>query len=173
LNPKKFVDPRIDWLKFLVIQVKDLLAKGGEGMSESMLNRIRMVSLRVRDLKAAECWYIEKLGLLVLWRNESTVGIQINGSNGTVLVLVEAADPARFEREKVLHFTTSDIEAAFEKLKASGVPHLEQIQSTGSTSVFCYLDYSNQPTMIWSELSPLERADEISELLSRYIPVLA
>jgi catechol 2,3-dioxygenase-like lactoylglutathione lyase family enzyme len=153
--------------------VKELLAKGGDGVSEPVLNRIRMISLRVRNLQAAESWYTVKLGLQVLWRNESTVGFQIKESNGTVLVLVGAADPARFEREEVLHFTTSDIEAAFEKVKVSGVPHLEQIETSGSTSVFCYRDASNQPTMIWSELSPLERADEISELLSRYIPVLA
>jgi catechol 2,3-dioxygenase-like lactoylglutathione lyase family enzyme len=132
-----------------------------------------MVSLRVRDLKAAESWYVEKLGLQVLWRNESMAGFQIKESNGTALVLVGAADPAQFEREEVLHFTTSNIEAAFEKVKASGVPHLERIQTSGSTSVFCYQDQSNQPTMIWSELSPLERADEISELLSRFVPVLA
>ncbi|MGM0885062.1 MAG: VOC family protein [Bacillota bacterium] len=142
-------------------------------MGDPVLNRIRMVSLRVRNKSKAEEWYTKKLGLQVLWRNESTIGLQAKESWGTVVVLVEAADPLRFEQETVIHFTASNIHEAYEKVKASSTAYVEQIQTSGSTAVFCYHDHSGPPTMIWSELNPIDRSEEIANLISRFVPVLA
>jgi catechol 2,3-dioxygenase-like lactoylglutathione lyase family enzyme len=142
-------------------------------MGDAILNRIRMVSLRVRSKSAAEQWYTGTLGLRVLWRNESTVGLQASESRGTIIVLVEASDPSRFERETAVHFTSPDIQHAFDKVKASGAAsYVEHIQTSGSTSAFCYYD-SGQPTMVWSEFHPTDRTNEIADLISRFVPVLA
>ncbi|TMV51997.1 hypothetical protein FE783_03370 [Paenibacillus mesophilus] len=142
-------------------------------MGEAILNRIRMVSLRVRSKAAAEQWYTGTLGLRVLWRNESTVGLQAGETRGAIVVLVQASDPSRFERESAVHFSTPDIQLAFDKVKASGAASfVEQIQTSGSASAFCYSD-SGQPTMVWSEFDPTERTEEIADLISRFVPVLA
>jgi len=140
-------------------------------MNMPLLDRIRMVTLRVRDLNRSLIWYKERLGLQVLWDKGGTAGLQTKEKWSTVIILIEAADPARFERESIINFTAPDIQGAHQTLKLHGAP-VEEIQTCRDVSAFCFMDSSGLAGMVWSPLSPFEQRDEISEVLLRFVPML-
>jgi len=140
-------------------------------MNETVLNRIRMVTLRVSSLSASEQWYTAKLGLRVIWRNESMVCLQPREPWGTVIVLVAADSPGRFERESAVHFTTRDIQKAHDKVRQSGV-YLEPIRKSGPLSAFCYRDSSGQPTILWSP-DPAKYCEDMAIMMARFAPAFA
>jgi len=142
-------------------------------MKDSLLNRIRMVSLRVREKRASERWYVDKLGLKVVWSNETTTGLQARNCEGAFVMLIQASDPSRFDMEAAIHFTTDEIRETYERIKTSGSVEVEPIQTAGLTSAFVFHDRNGSPTMVWAELDPVLRANEIAALMERFVPVFA
>jgi catechol 2,3-dioxygenase-like lactoylglutathione lyase family enzyme len=140
-------------------------------MSEPLMDRIRMVTLRVRDLSRSLEWYKDRLGLNVLWHKEGTAGLQTKEEWSTIIILVEAADPDRFEREMIVHFTASDIRQAHQTLKSRQAA-VEEIQTCRDVSAFCFIDPSGCAGMVWSMISPIKQHNEIAEVLSRFVPML-
>jgi catechol 2,3-dioxygenase-like lactoylglutathione lyase family enzyme len=140
-------------------------------LNEPILDRIRMVTIRVQDMNRSLVWYKERLGLQVLWKKEGTAGLQTKEEWSTVVILIEANNPDRFERELIINFTATDIQDAHQILRKRNAA-VENIQTCGDVSAFCFTDPSGNAGMVWSPLSPLKQHSEIAEVLSRFVPML-
>lgn len=95
------------------------MAQGRTSMTEGLqLGKIGQISRNVSDIKKAEEWYRNVLGLPHLF----TFGnLAFFDCNGTRLFLSTPETGRELHEESVLYFTVPDIHTAFEELKSRGV----------------------------------------------------
>jgi DNA-binding CsgD family transcriptional regulator/catechol 2,3-dioxygenase-like lactoylglutathione lyase family enzyme len=109
------------------VRADSALAKRRKSMPEGLkLGRIAQVSRHVSDIKKAESWYKDVLGLPHLF----TFGnLAFFDCGGTRLYLSTPENGHELHDESVLYFAVDDIQGAFETLKSrgakfQGAPHM-------------------------------------------------
>jgi methylmalonyl-CoA/ethylmalonyl-CoA epimerase len=94
-------------------------------MSNLQLGELGQVSRNVRDVKAAEGWFRDVLGLKHLYTFPSSIGdLSFFDCGGTRLFLSRERgdDPGE---QNVLYFRVADINAAYAELQARGVEFID------------------------------------------------
>src|SRR5260370_36459426 len=89
--------------------------------------RLGQIAVNAKDVDRAAAFYEDKLGLKLLFK--APPGLAFFDCGGVRLMLGRAEKPEFDHPSSVLYFSVPDIQAAFGKLKASGVrfedePHL-------------------------------------------------
>ena len=84
------------------------------------IQRVGQISRTVRDIKQAEAWYGNVLGLRHLYTFGQLAFFDLNGTR--LYLSQEGAEP---KNESILYFYVADIAAAHETLKSRGVEFLE------------------------------------------------
>ncbi|TNJ62129.1 VOC family protein [Paenibacillus hemerocallicola] len=125
--------------------------------SECMLEKIEMVSLRVRDVARSAGWYKKHAGLSILWNNGETAGLRAN--TGTVVVLVQADQRIPFTKERIVHYTTPDIYRVHQAMKSAGVM-VEEVKACNHTGCFSFEDPSGSRVMVWTPIYFNSAADQ-------------
>ena len=95
-------------------------------MAELKLGLVGQIARSVKDIRAAEAWYRDVLGLRHLYTYGSLAFFDCDGIR-LFLAEAEAADAAL--QQSVIYFRVDDIKAAFEALSGRGVafqgpPHM-------------------------------------------------
>jgi methylmalonyl-CoA/ethylmalonyl-CoA epimerase len=107
----------------LALEVKDMSATAiGVGIT-----RLGQVAINAKDVERAAAFYEDKLGLKLLFK--APPGLAFFDCGGVRLMLDRAEKPEFDHPSSVLYFAVPDIQAAYGKLKESGVrfedePHL-------------------------------------------------
>lgn len=125
--------------------------------SECILEKIEMISLRVRDAARSAEWYKKHAGLSILWNNGETAGLRAN--KGTVVVLVQADQQIPFTKERIVHYTTPDIYRAHQAMEAAGVM-VEEVKTYNHTGCFAFEDPSGSRVMVWTPIQFNSAADQ-------------
>ncbi len=91
------------------------------------ITRLGQIAVNAKDVDRAAVFYEDKLGLKLLFK--APPGLAFFDCGGVRLMLGRAEKPEFDHPSSVLYFSVPDIQAAFGKLKASGVrfedePHL-------------------------------------------------
>src|SRR5271169_725924 len=91
------------------------------------ISRVGQIAVNAKDVERAAAFYQDKLGLKLLFK--APPGLAFFDCGGVRLMLSRAEKPEFDHPSSVLYFVVPDIQAAFGKLKASGVhfddePHL-------------------------------------------------
>src|SRR6266478_6074608 len=91
------------------------------------ITRLGQIAVNTKDVDRAAAFYEDKLGLKLLFK--APPGLAFFDCGGVRLMLGRAEKPEFDHPSSVLYFSVPDIQAAFGKLKASGVrfedePHL-------------------------------------------------
>jgi len=91
------------------------------------ITRLGQVAVNTKDVERAAAFYQDKLGLKLLFK--APPGLAFFDCGGVRLMLSRAEKPEFDHPSSVLYFVVPDIQAAYGKLKASGVhfedePHL-------------------------------------------------
>ena len=91
------------------------------------ITRLGQIAINAKDVDRAAKFYEEKLGLKLLFK--APPGLAFFDCGGVRLMLGRAEKPELDHPSSVLYFDVPDIQAAYGKLKASGVgfedePHL-------------------------------------------------
>jgi methylmalonyl-CoA/ethylmalonyl-CoA epimerase len=91
------------------------------------ITRLGQIAVNAKDVDRAAAFYEDKLGLKLLFK--APPGLAFFDCGGVRLMLGRAEKPEFDHPSSVLYFSVPDIQAAFGKLKASGVrfedePHL-------------------------------------------------
>ena len=91
------------------------------------ITRLGQVAINAKDVERAAVFYEEKLGLKLLFK--ALPGLAFFDCGGVRLMLDRAEKPEFDHPSSVLYFAVPDIQAAYAKLKESGVgfedePHL-------------------------------------------------
>jgi methylmalonyl-CoA/ethylmalonyl-CoA epimerase len=84
------------------------------------IQRVGQISRTVRDIKQAEAWYGNVLGLRHLYTFGQLAFFDLNGTR--LYLSQESAEP---KDESILYFYVADIAAAHETLKSRGVEFTE------------------------------------------------
>jgi methylmalonyl-CoA/ethylmalonyl-CoA epimerase len=95
--------------------------------SEIGITRLGQIAINAKDVERAAKFYEEKLGLKLLFK--APPGLAFFDCGGVRLMLGRAEKPELDHPSSVLYFAVPDIQAAYGKLKGSGVlfedePHL-------------------------------------------------
>lgn len=95
-------------------------------MPELKLGPVGQIARSVKDVRAAEAWYRDVLGLRHLYTYGSLAFFDCGGIR---LFLAEAEGADAAPQQSVIYFRVDDIEAAFEALSGRGVafqapPHM-------------------------------------------------
>jgi catechol 2,3-dioxygenase-like lactoylglutathione lyase family enzyme len=100
---------------------------GRKGRGE--MTKLGYVTLNVRPeaLEEVRDWYVETLGLSVVWRSRGFC--MLGGEGGARLGLYAGEPLARPERVQ-LHFEVEDVDAEYEDLAGQGVPFEEPPHNT-------------------------------------------
>jgi len=127
--------------------------QGSVPMKELELGPIGQISRSVRDIRAAERWYGETLGLAHLY----TFGnLAFFDCGGTRLLLTQADGPAA--AESLLYFRVAHIGRAHEALKARGIefinaPHMIHRHADGTEEWMAFFkDPEGRPLAIMSQV---------------------
>ena len=108
--------------------------------TELSLGPIGQISRHTSDIKAAEAWYRDVLGLQHMY----TFGkLAFFDCGGTRLFVSEPENGAKPGPESVLYFRVEDINAAFDQLKGRGVrfidaPHMIFRHDSGMEEWMCF-----------------------------------
>ena len=137
--------------------VDSALARKEQTMnSQVTLGPIGQISRSVNDIKQAEAWYRDVLGLPHMY----TYGnLAFFDCGGTRLFLDQEAD-RKPGPESVLYFRVPDINAAYEELKSRGVeftdaPHMIFRHPDGMEEWMAFfVDLERRPLSIMSQVSP-------------------
>ncbi|MFZ0307253.1 MAG: VOC family protein [Candidatus Sulfotelmatobacter sp.] len=91
------------------------------------ITRLGQIAMHTKDVERAAAFYEEKLGLKLLFK--APPGLAFFDCGGVRLMLERAEKPEFDHPSSVLYFSVPDIQAAYGKLKESGVrsedePHL-------------------------------------------------
>ena len=91
------------------------------------ITRLGQIAVNTKDVERAAMFYEEKLGLKLLFK--APPGLAFFDCGGVRLMLERPAKPEFDHPSSVLYFAVADIQAAYGKLKESGVrfedePHL-------------------------------------------------
>jgi methylmalonyl-CoA/ethylmalonyl-CoA epimerase len=107
----------------LAVEVKDVSATAtGIGIT-----RLGQIAIHAKDVERAACFYQDVLGLKLLFK--APPGLAFFDCGGVRLMLDRAEKPEFDHPSSVLYFAVPDIQAAYGKLKESGVrlegePHM-------------------------------------------------
>jgi methylmalonyl-CoA/ethylmalonyl-CoA epimerase len=107
----------------LALEVKDMSATAvGVGIT-----RLGQIAINAKDVERAAAFYEDKLGLKLLFK--APPGLAFFDCGGVRLMLDRAEKPEFDHPSSVLYFAVPDIQAAYGKMKDSGVhfedePHL-------------------------------------------------
>lgn len=122
-------------------------------MKDLELGPIGQISRSVKDIRAAERWYGETLGLKHLY----TFGnLAFFDCGGTRLMLTQADAPAA--AESLLYFRVAHIERAHEELKGRGIefinaPHMIHRHADGTEEwMAVFKDPEGRPLAIMSQV---------------------
>ncbi|WP_088072239.1 VOC family protein [Gottfriedia luciferensis] len=95
-----------------------------------MINKIGKVTVYVQDQEAAKDFWINKVGFVLKYempmgQDAKWIEVAPSESEFTTLVLYSKSSMEKHKPEKVAHpsllFSTTDVEAAYEKMKQNGV----------------------------------------------------
>jgi methylmalonyl-CoA/ethylmalonyl-CoA epimerase len=91
------------------------------------ITRLGQIAINAKDVERAAAFYEDKLGLKLLFK--APPGLAFFDCGGVRLMLDRAEKPEFDHPSSVLYFAVSDIQAAYGKMKESGVrfedePHL-------------------------------------------------
>ena len=89
---------------------------------ELKLSRVGQVGIMVKELEAAVAFYRDKLGLKHLF---TAPGMAFFDLGDIRLMLGQATEPEHAGSSTFLYYRVDDIHAAYETLKARGVPAVE------------------------------------------------
>jgi catechol 2,3-dioxygenase-like lactoylglutathione lyase family enzyme len=123
-------------------------------MSTLNLGSLAQISRTVSDIKAAEAWYRERLGLKHLY----TFGPNAFFDCGGTRLYLHAGDKPG--PESILYLRVDDIRAAYELLRSRGVefadvPHLIHRHGDGTEEWMAhFLDPEGRPLAIMSQVRP-------------------
>lgn len=123
-------------------------------MENVKLGPLAQIARTVRDIKEAEAWYRDTLGLPHLY---SFGSLAFFDCGGTRLFLSAQAEPAP---ESILYLRVDDIRAAYAALKARGVefadaPHLIHRHADGTEEWMAHFkDPEGRPLAIMSQVRP-------------------
>ncbi|HEX3397728.1 MAG TPA: VOC family protein [Steroidobacteraceae bacterium] len=133
---------------------KDSALKGKTMNSQITLGSIAQIARSVQDIKQAEAWYKDVLGLPHLY----TFGqLAFFDCNGTRLML---SQESAVVPESILYMRVSDIAAAYELLKSRGVefinaPHMVHRHADGTEEWLSMLkDPEGRPLGIMAQAKP-------------------
>lgn len=113
-----------------------------------MINKIGKITLYVHDQEQAKDFWIKKLGFVLKFEqpmgpNMSWIEVGPSADEFTTLVLYSKQAMEQQKPEKVAHpsilFSTTDIEAAYEKMKQNGVKVEEMLRMPFGT-MFTFYD---------------------------------
>lgn len=113
-----------------------------------MINKIGKITLYVHDQEQAKDFWINKLGFVLKFEqpmgpNMSWIEVGPSADEFTTLVLYSKQAMEQQKPEKVAHpsilFSTTDIEAAYEKMKQNGVKVEEMLRMPFGT-MFTFYD---------------------------------
>jgi methylmalonyl-CoA/ethylmalonyl-CoA epimerase len=100
----------------LTWEVKDMSATATTGIG---ITRLGQIAINAKDVERAAGFYQDKLGLKLLFK--APPGLAFFDCGGVRLMLDRAEKPEFDHPSSVLYFSVPDIQAAFGKLKESGV----------------------------------------------------
>ena len=91
------------------------------------ITRLGQIAINAKDMERAAAFYQDVLGLKLLFK--APPGLAFFDCNGVRLMLDRAEKPEFNHPSSVLYFTVPDIQAAYKKLRESGVhcedePHM-------------------------------------------------
>ena len=122
------------------------------------LGTIGQIARNVQDVKRAEAWYRDILGLKHLYTFPSAIGdLCFFDCGGTRLMLEHLGEPAQ---QNVLYFQVEDINAAYDELKGRGAefadaPHMIVRHEDGTEEWMAFLkDCDGQLLGIMSQVKP-------------------
>src|SRR4029077_14990886 len=99
----------------LALEVKDMSATAiGVGIT-----RLGQVAINAKDVERAAAFYQDKLGLKLLFK--APPGLAFFDCGGVRLMLDRAEQPEVDQPSSALYFSVPDIQAAYGKMKESGV----------------------------------------------------
>jgi DNA-binding CsgD family transcriptional regulator/catechol 2,3-dioxygenase-like lactoylglutathione lyase family enzyme len=133
---------------------KDSALKGTTMNSQITLGSIAQIARSVQDIKQAEAWYKDVLGLPHLYTFGSLAFFDCNGTR-LMLSQESAVVP-----ESILYMRVSDIAAAYELLKSRGVefinaPHMVHRHADGTEEWLSMLkDPEGRPLGIMAQAKP-------------------
>jgi DNA-binding CsgD family transcriptional regulator/catechol 2,3-dioxygenase-like lactoylglutathione lyase family enzyme len=126
-------------------------------MSNGTIGAIGQIARTVSDIRAAEAWYRDVLGLTHLY----TFGdLAFFDCGGTRLYLTQSAEGAR--PESILYFKVTDIRAAHAALEGRGArflnaPHLIHRHADGTEEwMAAFEDNDGRPLQIMAQVAPKE-----------------
>jgi methylmalonyl-CoA/ethylmalonyl-CoA epimerase len=120
------------------------------------ITRLGQVAVNAKDVERAAAFYEEKLGLKLLFK--APPGLAFFECGGVRLML-DRAENAEFDHpSSILYFAVPDIQAAYTKLKESGVrfedePHLIARMPTHDLWMTFYRDSEENQLALMSELA--------------------
>ncbi|MBU9720143.1 MULTISPECIES: VOC family protein [Bacillaceae] len=112
-----------------------------------MIEKIGKITLYVKDQKEAKDFWLDKLGFELKFEqpmgpNLSWIEVGPSDDNTTLVLYSKSAmeqqDPSVVAHPSVI-FSTTDLEAAYEKMKANGVK-VEEMQKMPYGSMFIFFD---------------------------------
>jgi methylmalonyl-CoA/ethylmalonyl-CoA epimerase len=120
------------------------------------ITHLGQVAINAKDVDRAAAFYQEKLGLKLLFK--APPGLAFFDCGGVRLMLSRAEKPEFDHPSSVLYFAVPDIQAAFGKLKESGVqfedePHLIVKMPTHDLWMAFFRDSEGNLLALMSEVS--------------------
>ncbi len=83
------------------------------------ISRVGQIAINIKDVERAAAFYENVLGLKLLFR--APPGLAFFDCGGVRLMLERPTEPEFDHPSSILYFAVPDIQAAFRKMKASGV----------------------------------------------------
>jgi DNA-binding CsgD family transcriptional regulator/extradiol dioxygenase family protein len=129
------------------------LARSNRPMSDLQLGAVAQISRSVRDMKEAEAFYGQTLGLKHLYSFGTLAFFDLAGTR----LYLQQQEPTP---ESILYLRVADIAAAFEQLSARGVhfssaPHLIHRHADGTEEwLATFTDPEGRPLMLMSQVPP-------------------
>jgi methylmalonyl-CoA/ethylmalonyl-CoA epimerase len=136
----------------IVVEVKGMsVTATGIGIT-----RLGQVAINAKDVERAAAFYEEKLGLKLLFK--APPGLAFFDCGGVRLMLDRAEKPEFDHPSSVLYFAVPDIQAAYAKLKESGVhfedePHLIAKMPTHDLWMTFFRDSEGNMLALMSEVA--------------------
>ncbi|MBY0121784.1 VOC family protein [Bacillus sp. S/N-304-OC-R1] len=121
-----------------------------------MINKIGKVTVYVQDQQAAKDFWINKVGFVLKFEqpmgpDASWIEVGPSEEEFTTLVLYSKAAMEQHQPSKVAHpsvlFSTTDIEAAYEKMKQNGV-QVEEMMRLPFGTMFSFKDQDGNDYLI-------------------------
>jgi catechol 2,3-dioxygenase-like lactoylglutathione lyase family enzyme len=132
----------------------------GEVVANLQIGELGQIARHVQDVKRAEAWYRDVLGLKHLYTFPSAVGDLCFFDCGGTRLMMEKDRDGDGSEQSVLYFRVADINAAYDELKGRGVefadaPHMIFRHPDGTEEWMAFLkDCDGQLLGIMSQVKP-------------------